>query len=288
VLDISMAEVSLEGARIMPSVRQSETASMSQHVRVRLKWQFGHLSCPLEHPGFEQRSREPRFADPGLAGEEHHLTTASLSSRPAAREQFEFFLPPDEGGEAGRVQRFKAAFYRTRPQRRPRPYWLRDTLDFLGPKVLQLEEITQKFSRALGDDDGIWFGGSLQARCQIGSPTIPRSCASPDPITSPITTSPVAIPTRVCSGLDDFNALTDETSSKPARTARSAVVLVGLRIAEIHQHAVAHVLCDEAAEALHSLGDAILIAGNDLAEVPRSMRAESAVEPTKSQNITVT
>ena len=38
-----------------------------------------------------------------------------------------------------------------------------------------------------------------------------------------------------------------------------------LRIAEIDEHAVAHVLRHEPAEALHSLGDAFLIGGNDLA-----------------------
>jgi hypothetical protein len=43
------------------------------------------------------------------------------------------------------------------------------------------------------------------------------------------------------------------------------VVLMGLRIAEIHQHPVAHVFRDEPAEAAHGLGDAFLIGGNDLA-----------------------
>jgi hypothetical protein len=47
------------------------------------------------------------------------------------------------------------------------------------------------------------------------------------------------------------------------------VVLVGLRIAKIHEHPVAHVLRYEAAEALHGLRDALLIGGNDLAEVFR-------------------
>ena len=40
---------------------------------------------------------------------------------------------------------------------------------------------------------------------------------------------------------------------------------MGLRIPEVDQHAVAHVLCDEATKPLHSLGDALLIGGDDLA-----------------------
>ena len=67
----------------------------------------------------------------------------------------------------------------------------------------------------------------------------------------------------------DFSALTacDQLQPRPYRPL--GVVLVRLRIAEIDQHAVAHVLRHEAAEALHSLGDALLIGGNDLAQVLR-------------------
>ena len=64
-------------------------------------------------------------------------------------------------------------------------------------------------------------------------------------------------------------------------------MLVSLRIAEIDEHAVAHVLRDEPAKALHGLGDAVLIGGDDLRRSSGSMRAESAVEPTRSENITV-
>jgi hypothetical protein len=42
-----------------------------------------------------------------------------------------------------------------------------------------------------------------------------------------------------------------------------------LRIAKIHEHAIAHVFRHEPAKPLHSLGDTLLIAGNDLAEVLR-------------------
>jgi hypothetical protein len=42
---------------------------------------------------------------------------------------------------------------------------------------------------------------------------------------------------------------------------------VGLRIAEVDQHTIAHVLRYEAAEAINSFGDTLLIGGNDLAQV---------------------
>jgi hypothetical protein len=43
------------------------------------------------------------------------------------------------------------------------------------------------------------------------------------------------------------------------------IILMGLRIAEIDQHAIAHVLRDKPAEALHSLGDTLLVGRNDFA-----------------------
>ena len=56
---------------------------------------------------FQQRGGEARFADPGLAGQENHLAFTGLGARPAPQQQFAFFIPPDEGGQAGRMQRLK-------------------------------------------------------------------------------------------------------------------------------------------------------------------------------------
>ena len=78
------------------------------------------------------------------------------------------------------------------------------------------------------------------------SPTTPRSCASPDPTRSPTTTKPVATPTRACS----FAVI----GSCWNRTLW--VVLVCLGVAEVHQHAVAHVFRDEAVKPGDRLRDA--------------------------------
>ena len=98
---------------------------------------------------------------------------------------------------------------------------------------------------------------------------MPCSCAAPEPIRSPTTTSPVAMPTRVCSEARRLEPghRRDQLQPRPHRPL--GVVLMGLRIAEIHQHAVAHVFGHEAAEAAHGLGDAFLIGRNDLAQVLR-------------------
>src|SRR5262245_34401230 len=46
-------------------------------------------------------------------------------------------------------------------------------------------------------------------------------------------------------------------------------VLVGLRVAEVDQDTIAHVLRYEPAEPLHGRGDGFLVCGDDLAEVLR-------------------
>ena len=69
------------------------------------------------------------------------------------------------------------------------------------------------------------FGSAIPCKraARFGvSPTMPRSCASPEPTRSPTTTSPVAMPTRVCREAPDFNPPTAWINSSPARTARSA------------------------------------------------------------------
>jgi hypothetical protein len=45
------------------------------------------------------------------------------------------------------------------------------------------------------------------------------------------------------------------------------VVLVRLRVAEVHQHPIAHVIGDEAVEAGDRIGDAAVIGADDLAQV---------------------
>ena len=192
---------------------------------------------------FQKRGREPRFADAGLAGEQHHLAFTGLCPRPTPQQQFEFFFPPDEGSQAGRVQRLEAALHGTCPQRRPGPHRPGDALEVLGPEVLKLEEIAEESSRAFGDDD--LFGSAIPCRraARFGvSPTMPRSCASPEPIRSPTTTSPVAMPTRVCSGCARSSALVTAVDQlQPRPYGPLGIILMRLRIAEIHEHAIAHV-----------------------------------------------
>ena len=117
-------------------------------VRVLRGAEIAQAHVRLGGDAFQQRRREPRFADTGLAGEQHHLAFTRLCPRPAPQQQLGFFFPPDELGQAARVESFEAAFRRTRSQRRPGSHRSSDTLEVLGSEVLKLEQITEQFSRA--------------------------------------------------------------------------------------------------------------------------------------------
>ena len=219
---------------------------------------------------FEQRRRQPRFADAGLAGEQHHLAFAALRLGPAPQQQFEFFFPPDERGQAARVQRLEAAFRRTRPQRRPGPRRPGDALEVLGPEVLQLEQIAEQPARALGDDDHVRFGDRLQARREVRRLAddaallrLPRSDQVADD-DQPGRDPDPHVQGRAGRG-DEFRRGLDD--GEPGLHGALGVVFVGLRIAEIGEHAVAHVFGDEAAVALDQLRAAAMIGADDLAHV---------------------
>ena len=97
------------------------------------------------------------------------------------------------------------------------------------------------------------------------------------------------MPTRVCRVACVFKAPTAVDQFQPCAHGSLGVILMGLRIAEVDKDAVAHVLRDKATEAQHGFSDAFLISrDNLLANPPGPCATESAVEPTKSENITVT
>ena len=77
------------------------------------------------------------------------------------------------------------------------------------------------------------------------------------------------MPTRVCkrTGRLQFTDRCDQFQPSPHRSL--GVILMSVRIAEVDENTVAHVLCYEPAEALDRLGDALLIGRNDLAKVFR-------------------
>jgi hypothetical protein len=120
------------------------------------------------------------------------------------------------------------------------------------------------------------------------SPTTDSSCAEPSPIRSPTTLSPVAMPTRACSFADLTFEVTDSVDDpQPGSYRPLGIVLMRSRVAQIDQDAVAHVFGDQPVEASDDIGNDAMISSDDFAIILGIETWESSVEPTRSQNITV-
>ena len=153
-------------------------------------------------------------------------------------------------------------------QRRPGPRRSGDAFEVLGSEVVKLEEIAKESSRAVGDDDRIRRGDTLQARRQIG-----RLAHDPTFLSLP-GADDVANHDQTRRDADaDLERLLDaklahrfdERQSRPHRAL--GIVLVGLRIAKIHQHAVAHVFGNKPVESSDRLRDTLLIGADYKAHV---------------------
>ena len=134
-------------------------------------------------------------------------------------------------------------------KRRPGPHWLGDTLQVFGSKVLKFEQVAEELSRALSDDDGVRFSNSLQARRKVrrlADDAALLRCSRSDQIADddqPRGNAHAGL--KWASRLQCAHGL-DQLQSRPYRPL--SVILVRLRIAEVHEDAVAHVLGYEPAK----------------------------------------
>ena len=203
--------------------------------------------------------RSTTWPSPVFAFDQRRSRSSSSSSRPTSSvTPLACRASKRLSTEAGR----NAAQARTRP---PMP------LRSCAPRSSRSNRLPSSLPRALSDDDRVRLGNRLAdvPRGSASRQRLPAPAAAPVPIRSPTTTN---------SGGDANTGLKWSIGFQPAhrldqlqpRPYRSlGVVLVRLRIAEIHKDAVAHVFRHEPAEAPDSLGDAFLIGGNNLAEVLR-------------------
>ena len=157
---------------------------------------------------------------------------------------------------------------------------LAEALELVAPEIGQIEQAADQAlgARPITTSLGPARACSRAARFGV-SPTTACSCAAPSPIRSPTTTSPVAMPIADRERARPAVRCSRPTASmtaEPGPDGALGVVLVRVRIAEIDEHAVAHVLGDEAVVAADRVGDAAVIGADHLAQVlgiePRRQR----------------
>ena len=110
-------------------------------------------------------------------------------------------------------------------------------------------------------------------------PSLPPSPLPPTSPPPPPPTPPPSFPS-----LPSPDGLNDP---EPGPDGTLGVILAGLGVTEVDKEAVAEVLGNVGAEAADHFGAGGLVGADDVAEIFGSRRPESAVEPTRSQNMTV-
>jgi hypothetical protein len=117
---------------------------------------------------FGKRRREPRLADAGLAGDQHHPPVAALRSLPPAQKHFDFLVAPDQRRRPG-AQRFEAALLAAFAQDQPYGVWLGETGQPLRPEILEIEQSADLTSGASEDHQAGRWSDRLQSRREVGS-----------------------------------------------------------------------------------------------------------------------
>jgi hypothetical protein len=225
---------------------------------------------PVAAGGLAQRLDQARLADPGLAREEHDLALPGPGLPPAAEEQLQLLLAPDERRRRAAVPRLEAALgpaFGDDAEGRDR---CREALERLRPERLELEELAHQPAGGGGDHHLVGPGEGLEPGGEVGGLAdhglFPRRAlaqevahddqAGRDPDSGRGRLAP--------RGVLPADAV-DDGERGPDRALR--VVLVRPRPAEVGEDAVAHELGYMPVVAGDCAGDRVLVGAEHLAQL---------------------
>jgi hypothetical protein len=210
---------------------------------------------------------QARLADPGLAGDQHHPTFARLGLLPAPRQEVELLVAADQRC-GSRTQCLEPADDLALAEHTPGVLRLGKTGERLGPQILDLEQRADLSPGAVGNDQGAGPGQHLQAGCEVwrlaDDAAFLRGTGA-DQIANDDEASGDADPhiQRLLGG-EPADRVDD---TEPGASRALGIVLMRLGIAEIDQHAVAHIFGDKTAKAAHGVGDAAVVGADDVTQI---------------------
>ena len=114
-----------------------------------------------------KRQRNVRLADTRLSGQHHHAAFALPGVLPAAQQQLDFLVTPEQRRQSGFVLRFKAALHFARPQDLPGRYRFRPAFERDRAEIAVFEMPSGEPARTRGDHHRTRLGERLQARSQV-------------------------------------------------------------------------------------------------------------------------
>ena len=215
---------------------------------------------------FEQRLHQARLAHARLARQQHDLAAPRLRLRPAAADHCQLALAPDEGGERALMQRLEAAPRAALADHVPGRDGGRDALQLVLAEIGALEQRMDQLAGRGADHHAVGLGDPLQPRREVGGLAdhrMPALRPAADQLADHYQAGGDAD-----AGLQrharDRPQLVDRGDDRERRPDRAlGIVLMGMRIAEIDQHAVAEILRDGAVEAADQLGGTAVKGGDD-------------------------
>ena len=214
---------------------------------------------------------DARLAEAGFARDQHDLAVARLGARPAAQQQVDLLVAADQRGQRRSAQCLEPARDGTRTQHLPGRHRRGDALDLDGAEIAVLEEIADQPARACGDDDRVRLGQGLQAGGEVRRFADDRLFlrrAFADQIADDDQPGGNPDPRLELGGFD-IEAADSVDDAQPGSNRPLGIILMRPRVAEIDEHAVAHIFGDKTIEPGDHLSDDPMIRGDDLAQILR-------------------
>jgi hypothetical protein len=188
-----------------------------------------------------KRRGEPRLADARLAGDQHHPSFAVLPLLPEASQQLDFLVTPDKR-RFPRAQRLEPAQHPALANDPPRGLRLGKPGKRLRPKIGEIEQPADLPARRLSDDERVRHGHGLQPGGEVrrladNATLLCRTLANQvanygEPGGDAEPHAQILVRRQFANRLDH---------RQPGAHRPLGIVLMRLRVAEIDQHAVAHI-----------------------------------------------
>jgi hypothetical protein len=224
---------------------------------------------PLARDLGGELSGEPRLADAGFAREQDNLAGPGPGRAQTVEQQGVLRCPADEVGEPT-TRRLEAAFRHGDVFDREGVDRLGKALCCLPAEIGQPEQIADQAAGGAGEDDLPGSRKSLQARREVGG--LADHCL----LLRRAFANQIADDDKP-GGDADADGEPLRSTGRQARHRRCyfqpgphrplGVVLMGSRVAEIGEHTVAHVFCDEPFEAPDDISDSAMVRSEDLAQI---------------------
>ena len=128
--------------------------------------EIAQTDMPLAFGQVVQGRGEARLADAGLTSQDDHAAFASFCLAPSPRQQIDFLSTADQWRRAG-PQCLEPAQHAAFADHAPGVLWLGEAGERFRPQIDEVEQVTHLPPGAVGDDDRVGLGETLDAGGEV-------------------------------------------------------------------------------------------------------------------------